>query len=239
MHVLYTTILISCVHGLKAVFGHSTFAPGSQGTPPTGNPNGCQNGTQFFRQPVWHGSTNATAMGRNDTFLQQYQVITDYFQPGGPIFFYQGAESSILCAELPQFGEWAEEFGAMLVSIEHRYFGISMPFGLEWEHNADWSARVLAPLTLENAQMDSVRLIEYIKRTIPGARNSPVIAFGGSYGGVLVTLHRTRYPDTFFGSIASSPPTHVVTDPASPDASLWGDWVRPGMILYLTDDVLM
>jgi len=57
-----------------------------------GNKGNCSHPTAFFEQLVDHST------GSGETFAQQYQVIDDYFQPGGSIIFYQGAESkSIAC----------------------------------------------------------------------------------------------------------------------------------------------
>lgn len=42
--------------------------------------------------------------------------------------------------------------------------------------------------------MDYVDLIKYLKKTIPEAKDSPVIAFGGSYGGMLAAWMRFKYP---------------------------------------------
>lgn len=49
----------------------------------------CQD-SSFFTQLVDHNDTTSS----NATFLQQYELITEYYAPGGPILFYQGAEES-------------------------------------------------------------------------------------------------------------------------------------------------
>jgi hypothetical protein len=224
MHAIRFTFLFLGASLTFAVLGYPLQDSNTSNVPLTGNPNECPAGTHFIRQPVYH--TEQAGGHLNDTtFLQQYEIITDYFKPGGPIFFWQGDEGSIQCVEELQMYEWAEEFGALLLTIEHRYFGISMPFGLKWEDNEQWPTHVLKPLTLSNVQLDSVRLIEHVKEAVPGANDSKVVAFGGSYSAVLATLHRVRYPDVFYGAIATSAPTHYVSDPASSDAYLWGDWV--------------
>ena len=50
----------------------------------------CTHPTAFFPQQVDHAS------GQNETFLQQYQILDEFYKPGGPILFYQGAESSTM-----------------------------------------------------------------------------------------------------------------------------------------------
>lgn len=61
--------------------------------------------------------------------------------------------------------------------------------------------------------MDYVELIRDIKRDRGYDNNThldnpmtPVYVFGGSYGGMLATWLRMKYPTTFHGAIASSAP---------------------------------
>ena len=57
------------------------------------NGTNCAHKTQFFDQKIDHQTQS-----NNATFKQQYQLIDDYFNPGGPILFYQGGETvDMLC----------------------------------------------------------------------------------------------------------------------------------------------
>ena len=56
-------------------------------------------------------------------------------------------------------------------------------------------------LSSEQALADFVSLIDHIKSTVPGATRSPVVAFGGSYGGMLAAWLRMKYPHSVVGSV--------------------------------------
>ncbi|KAK6044993.1 serine carboxypeptidase S28, partial [Cooperia oncophora] len=113
------------------------------------------------------------SFGNRDQFKLRYEE-------GGPIFFYTGNEG-----KLEGFAEntgfmWdiAPEFHAAVVFAEHRFYGKTQPYGTT---------------TAEQAPLP------FCAR-IPGAENSPVIAFGGSYGGMLAAWIRIKYPHKVAGA---------------------------------------
>lgn len=125
-----------------------------------------------FTQILNHGSNDST------TFQQAYQVNATYFKSGGPILLYQFAETpKNLSANHGTLGnnfiDYAKDLGAMVITLEHRFFGTSFPAGFEGKK------KDFAPLTLDNIVQDAVTFIEYIKKTVPGAATSKVIVNGG------------------------------------------------------------
>lgn len=60
-------------------------------------------------------------------------------------------------------------------------------------------------LTVENVFGDYVDLLDFIK-TKYNAQDKAVIAFGGSYGGMLAAWMRMKHPNKIQGAIAASAP---------------------------------
>ncbi|XP_066521849.1 lysosomal Pro-X carboxypeptidase [Hoplias malabaricus] len=162
--------------------------------------------TLYFNQQIDH-----FGFLESGTFKQRYLVNDQHWhQENGPILFYTGNEGDItwFCNNTGFMWDTAEELGAMLVFAEHRYYGESLPFGNQSYSNAKY----LNYLTSEQALADFAVLIKNIKMTFPGAQNSPVIAIGGSYGGMLAAWLRMKYPSAVIGALAASAPIWQFTD---------------------------
>jgi lysosomal Pro-X carboxypeptidase len=129
----------------------------------------------------------------NDTF---------WTGPPSPIFFYTGNEGEIeLFLDNAGFMfELATEMNALVVAAEHRYFGVSMPFG-----NESYTDENIAFLSIEQALADYAFFITDLQANL-SASTSPVISFGGSYGGMLSAWFRYKYPSVTQGAIAASAP---------------------------------
>ncbi|KAI0834704.1 hypothetical protein F5Y06DRAFT_289614 [Hypoxylon sp. FL0890] len=165
-----------------------------------------QSNTSGVATHVFVQKVNHTAGAGPETFKQRYQLITHYFESGGPILFIQSAEAGMPLISASDFVDYAPKLGALVVMLEHRFFGDlhggSYPPGYE-PTNASKDA--LKALTLDNVLQDGVNFINWIKGTIHGAEDSKVIYGGSSYAGFLAVSARMRYPDVFYGAIASSP----------------------------------
>ena len=160
---------------------------------PTGNPSNCTAGTKYFPQPIDHQAFNGNWSDENSTFFQQYEIIDTYYKPGGPIFFHQSAESPLECVDDQAIPVWAQELGALVVSAEHRYFGLSCPYNLNYSQAADWDPQLLRPLTLRNILADGISLLEWIKSVkYPAAKHAKVIVFGGKQKKSFVRIFSNR-----------------------------------------------
>ena len=92
----------------------------------------------------------------------------------------------------------AEEVGGLLVDAEHRFYGESQPFeGTMLENFGKIEQN--GYLTSWQALADYATLISHLKSSKPGAEKSPVIAYGGSYGGMLSAWMRVKYPHLIDG----------------------------------------
>ncbi|OTA06115.1 hypothetical protein A9Z42_0068560 [Trichoderma parareesei] len=109
----------------------------------------------------------------------------------------------------------------MVISLEHRFFGLSDA------SNTTDPIEKYKSLTLENVMLDAVTFISHIKHTIPGAKDSKVIVSGGSYGGFLTTVLRMNYPEVFYGAVPYAPPLRSIgANYQNPRRYDWFNWVN-------------
>ena len=97
--------------------------------------------------------------------------------------------------------ESADEFNADLLFIEHRFYGKSTRPGLPLRY-----------LSTSHALDDFAHVIEHVQRQYGRHRALPVIGFGGSYGGMLGTFFKYKYPSLVDGVIAASAPIFTYVD---------------------------
>ncbi|KAM0930447.1 hypothetical protein ACQ4PT_001122 [Festuca glaucescens] len=135
----------------------------------------------------------------NDTFWRKPTGAA----AAGPLFVYTGNEGDIewFATNTGFMFDIAPEFGALLVFIEHRFYGESMPFGNDSYKSAD----TLGYLTSTQALADFAILITSLKSNL-SVPDAPVVVFGGSYGGMLASWFRLKYPHVAMGAVASSAP---------------------------------
>ncbi|XP_074649830.1 lysosomal Pro-X carboxypeptidase-like isoform X2 [Tubulanus polymorphus] len=136
-------------------------------------------------------------------FKLRYLIADQFWDVGhGPIFFYTGNEGPIdtFCNNTGFMWDIAPKFKALLVFAEHRYYGESLPYGKKAYENIE----TMQYFTSEQALADYAELIRYLWTQYEV--KSPVISFGGSYGGMLTAWFRMKYPHMVAGGIAASAP---------------------------------
>ncbi|PSS21024.1 Lysosomal Pro-X carboxypeptidase [Actinidia chinensis var. chinensis] len=156
--------------------------------------------THYFPQILDHFTFQPQS---SKIFYQKYLINSHYWHKNGPIFVYTGNEGDIewFAANTGFMLDIAPKFNALLVFIEHRFYGQSMPFGKK----SYKSAKTLGYLNSQQALADFAVLIRSLKKNY-SSEASPVVVFGGSYGGMLAAWFRLKYPHIAIGALASSAP---------------------------------
>ncbi|KAK7284826.1 hypothetical protein RJT34_19579 [Clitoria ternatea] len=173
--------------------------------------------TKFFTQILDHFNFNPQSY---ETFQQRYLINDTYWggaKKKAPIFVYTGNEGNIewFTQNTGFMFEKAPHFHALLVFIEHRFYGKSIPFG--GNKNVAYSDNTkLGYLSSTQALADYATLIIDLKKNL-SATQSPVVVFGGSYGGMLAAWFRIKYPHVAIGALASSAPILQFMGLSSPD----------------------
>ncbi|THC89650.1 hypothetical protein EYZ11_010895 [Aspergillus tanneri] len=182
------------------------------------------NDRSAFHNLISHGPK------KEPTFPAEY---VEYFVPGGPIILYDVGEANAqsiaqthLSSNLSFFGELLQDFKAMGIVWEHRYYGESCPFPV---HN-DTPAEHLKYLNTDQALQDIPHFAKTFSRLSHSEidltpRSTPWVMVGCSYAGNRAALTRNEYPDTIFAAFASSAPVQ-----ARVDMSMYWDQVYRGMV---------
>ena len=107
-------------------------------------------------------------------------------------------------------GEWvinslAEHFHALIVCLEHRFFGESTP-------NGDNSPSRLHFHGSEQALEDAANWVGHINAQYKVPPTSRWIVMGRSYGGTLAATFRYKYPHLVSGALATSGPIQAEAD---------------------------
>nr|GMD27264.1 lysosomal Pro-X carboxypeptidase-like [Ipomoea batatas] len=167
--------------------------------------------TYYYNQTLDHFNYGPQSYA---TFKHRYIINSNFWggaQSNSPIFAWLGAESSIDSDPLGIgfLTDNAPRFKALLVYIEHRYYGESIPFGTMEEAMDDDTTR--GYFNSAQALADYAEVLLYIKKEY-SAQDCPVIVFGGSYGGMLASWFRLKYPHVSLGALASSAPVLYFDD---------------------------
>jgi serine protease 16 len=143
------------------------------------------------------------------SWRQRFWVNDTFFVPGGPVFLYiegegTGSPYSVMEGE---HVELAAVHGALVISLEHRFYGASLPLN-------DLTLNSLVFLSSHQAIGDIARFLRgYVsptyKITFP---QTAVVTFGGSYPGALSAWTRLRLPHLVTIGVSTSSPVEASFD---------------------------
>lgn len=210
MRAIYLSLLVSGAaalrdlatrHSLNARHPRVKLSPGVSTKASTVSTPGTANCTErWFEQTIDHFDWSSSSPLGSKTYSQRYFVYDSWWnKQSGSIWFYNGNEADVtLYADhTGLMWENAQAAGALLVFAEHRFYGQSFPCGDAWQQCVRF-------LTHEQAAADYASLALHIQQSY--GVQQPVILFGGSYGGMLASWTRIKYPGVFAGAVAASAP---------------------------------
>jgi len=185
--------------------------------------------------PIDHFTDAGPGMYKN-----RYFINDTYYQPGGPVFFYdqgeQGISNTTAARVLAETDgttavmELARQYDGLAILWEHRYYGLSLPFPMVLSDPPRFSPRPVyepkgAPeswqyLTIEQALEDVVYFANNLKTgqyqnahmEQLSPKKTPWIWVGGSYAGDRGAWLRQRNPEVIYSTWSSSPPTQAMFD---------------------------
>ncbi|KAJ5079482.1 protease s28 pro-x carboxypeptidase-related [Anaeramoeba ignava] len=102
--------------------------------------------------------------------------------------------------------ELAEQFGALFIAFEHRYYGTSLPFG------SNTTVESLKYLTTVQAIMDITTLYTRMMDLFNLPTNTTWISFGCSYAGMLSAFSRMKLPNLITAAVSGSSPIEAKID---------------------------
>ena len=152
---------------------------------------------------TWNSQIDHTDASQG-TFKQRYFVDDKNYNEGGPIFLNIGGEGTASCPS-GYVTELAKSYGALAVTLEHRFYGESIPNGNSKTENLKF-------LTVENALADLSTFTQFFKDSRNMTDSNKVFVFGGSYPGGLASWYRIAYPDSSVGSLSSSGVVNPIVD---------------------------
>jgi serine protease 16 len=214
--MLLSAVLAVAVYGAhgalvpNAVRFHSTVNPSAPAFQSYVAASGVSSSGLTWDAPVDHFDGQNTA-----TFKQRYFVNDTYWLQGdkkGPVFICVGGEGppltpdvvidSVHCTDMVELGA---KQGALLVALEHRYYGESIP-------TPDFSTENLKFLSAHQALGDLASFRMYITEQFNLTESHKWVSWGGSYPGMLAGWFRLKFPGLIHAAVSSSAPVHAQVD---------------------------
>ncbi|XP_019768322.1 putative serine protease K12H4.7 [Dendroctonus ponderosae] len=157
----------------------------------------------YFEQRIDHFNPTDSR-----TYQQRYHLTENYYNESSTnhVFLMLGGEWEATSRWLT-YGTWietAKHYGALLMYLEHRYYGQSQPF-------SDLSTENMQYLSSHQALADAAAFIEGMNDQY-NLTDANWIVFGASYAGTLAAWLRHKYPHLVAGAMSSSAPLNAILD---------------------------
>ena len=204
---------------------------------------------KHFTQPCDHFDATASACTFQQKFFIDDHAWAGPSSPTAMITFIPGGESAMGgMYNYEILRNLAYTRGGIALTMEHRFFGDSMPYGAN-QSSFHVKAHV-ARFSVEQAMADYASLIEAVRIEYK-CPHCPVVAGGGSYSGKLAAYMRLKYPSTVDMALAASAPVfldslnfgidfdyyHIATTATAKISSTCPAAVRAAIATVLASDV--
>ena len=146
------------------------------------------------------------------TWAQRYFVNDSFFNGHGPVFLCVGGET-VLEPDVVVTGSYhcgwmvvlAERHKALIVAVEHRYYGLSHPV-------PDLTTPNMRYLSSRQGLEDLAQIRSYIAGKYHLTNDNLWVSWGGSYPGMMSSWFRLKYPHLVHAAIADSAPVQAQLD---------------------------
>lgn len=182
------------------------------------------------RFPQWPGPSTSPLFktsqtdnfnpGNPSTFQQRYYLDTSLCAVNStcattaPIIIMVGGEWTVSSSPTGAIVEVGAPLGAVLVYLEHRYYGASLPTPLSDK------ASMQAFLSVEQAIADTAAFIPFLEAQLGSSGKRNWLMVGGSYSGALVTWFTVKHAALINGTWASSGVVDAIFDFTSFDQTV-------------------
>ena len=146
--------------------------------------------TNWFDQQVNHSDPSS------GTFRQRWWVDYSMWDGSGPAFLYINGEAPATGYIPGHALIVARSLGAVVFSLEHRYYGESMPSNYT-------DLAMLKTLSVETSLADLRAFINYTE-VVTVKKSMKWVTIGGSYAGALSAWFKETYPDVAIAAWSSS-----------------------------------
>jgi hypothetical protein len=132
------------------------------------------------------------------TFQDKFYYDTQYWNGTGPCMMYLNGEGPLNAAVGGYMAEIAKALGACTLTLEHRWYGDSLPGALTDKK------LLTSTLTVDQAMQDVAYVMNYFQTNVINKKDLTWFLVGGSYSGGMTVWLNEKYPGKFKASWAAS-----------------------------------